>query len=175
MEMCQNKRTLNAVGIVVALSLIGGTGVSTLFFNSVYAQNTTMLGEPFFVEEGKITSQTEIGPNRTQFTFSSNGTMNGNIEVTNTANVITISKGNNLGFNQGKGVISTRDGSETANYTLIEVQNITQNGNSSLRGAAAYSTNSTGELSFLNNILGIFKVEGDPQSGNFVSKQWEWK
>jgi hypothetical protein len=54
MEMCQNKRTLNAVGIVVALSLIGGTGVSTLFFNSVYAQNTTMLGEPFFVEEGRL-------------------------------------------------------------------------------------------------------------------------
>jgi hypothetical protein len=29
--MCKNKRTLNTVGIVVALSLIGGTGVSTLF------------------------------------------------------------------------------------------------------------------------------------------------
>jgi hypothetical protein len=47
------------------------------------AQSAT-LGEPFFVERGKVTGQKEIGPNRTQFTFASNGTMNGNIEVTNT-------------------------------------------------------------------------------------------
>jgi hypothetical protein len=41
-----------------------------------------MLGESFFVEKGKVTSQKEIGPNSTLFNFSSKGTMNGNIEVT---------------------------------------------------------------------------------------------
>jgi hypothetical protein len=47
------------------LLLIVGTDISSIPFNSVYAQNKTILGEPFFVEKGKITSQKELVPNRT--------------------------------------------------------------------------------------------------------------
>ena len=75
--------------------------------------------------------------------------MNGNIEVTDTGEFVSVSK-NNLIFDQGQGVIKTKDGSETANYTLIDVSNGT-----AFQGASAYSTNSTGKLSFLNNIIGI--------------------
>jgi hypothetical protein len=100
--------------------------------------------------------------------------MNGNIEVTNTGVIMGISKGNNQVFDQEQGVISTINGHETANYTLIAVENIPENGNLSFRGAA-YSTNSTGELSFLNSILGIFKGEGDIQSRDFERIGWEWK
>ena len=74
--------------------------------------------------------------------------MNGNIEVTDTGEFVSVSK-NNLIFDQGQGVIKTKDG-ETANYTFIEVSNGT-----AYQGASAYSTNSTGKLSFLNNIIGI--------------------
>src|SRR5215216_371132 len=35
--------------------------------------------EPFLVEKGKTTGQKETGPNRTQFTYSANGMLNGNI------------------------------------------------------------------------------------------------
>jgi hypothetical protein len=127
------------------------------------------LGEPFFVEKGKAKVQKEIGPNRTQFTFASNGTMNGNIEVTNTGEYISFSKGNNLTFDQGQGVIKTKDGGETANYTFIEVFNGTD-----YQGASAYSTNSTGQLSFLNNILSIYKG-GQNDSGNYAIEHWHWK
>jgi hypothetical protein len=106
------------------------------------------LGEPFFVERGKATVRKEIGPSRTQYTFTANGTMNGNMEVTNTGEYVSISKGNNLTFDQGQGVIKIKDGGESANYTFIEVFNGTD-----YQGASAYSTNSTGQLSFLNNIL----------------------
>jgi hypothetical protein len=126
------------------------------------------LGEPFFVEKGKVTVQKEISPNRTQYTFTSNGTMNGNIEVTNTGEYVSTSKGNILVFDQGKGVIKTKDG-ETANYTFIEVFNGTD-----YQGASAYSTNSTGKLAFLNNILGIYKGGAD-ESGNYALEQWHWK
>ena len=128
-----------------------------------------ILGEPFFVEKGKVTVQKEIGPNRTQFTFTGNGTMNGNIEVTNTGEYVGVSKGNNLTFDQGHGVITTKDGGETANYTFIEVGNGT-----AYQGASAYSTNSTGKLSFLDNILVIFKGETD-ESGNYALEHWHWK
>ena len=130
-------------------------------FNTAHAESAT-LGEPFFVEKGKSTVQKEIGPNRTQYTFATNGTMNDNIEVTNTGEYVSVSKGNNLIFDKGQGVIKTNDGSETANYTFIEVGNGT-----AYQGASAYSTNSTGKLSFLNNMLGVYKGETD-ESGNFV-------
>jgi hypothetical protein len=42
------------------------------------------------------------------------------------------------------------------------------------KGASAYSTNSTGKLSSLNNILVIFKGGAD-ESGNYVDRQWLWK
>jgi hypothetical protein len=44
--------TFNNVGVVVTLILIVGTGISIIPFNSVYVQNKTMLGEPFFYREG---------------------------------------------------------------------------------------------------------------------------
>jgi hypothetical protein len=126
------------------------------------------LGEPFFVVKGKTTFQKEIGPNKTQYTYSANGTINGNIEVTDTGEFVCVSKGNNLIFDQGDGVITTKDGSEKANYTFIEVGNGTD-----YQGASAYSTNSTGKLAFLNNIVVIFKG-GYDENGNYALKQWVW-
>jgi aldehyde:ferredoxin oxidoreductase len=169
-KMDKKRSTISiTAGIGVVLLLIGGTGATTILITTVHAQ-TAPLGEPFkFVEKGTLTGQKEIGPNRTQFTFTSNGTLNGNIEVTDAGEFVSISKGNNLTYDQGQGVIATKDGSETANYTFIEVGNGT-----AYQGASAYSTNSTGKLSFLNNILGIFKSETD-ESGNFVGTEWQWK
>jgi hypothetical protein len=154
-------------GIAVLLLLTVGTGATTIL-STTHAQSAT-LGEPFFVEKGKVTGQKEIGPNRTQYTIASNGTMNDNIQVTNTGEYVSISKGNNLVFDQGQGVIKTKDGSEMANHTFIEVGNGTD-----FQGASAYSTNSTGKLSFLNNILVIYKIDGD-ESGNYAGTQWHWK
>jgi hypothetical protein len=153
-------------GIVIVFLLIVGTGATSIL-STTYALSATF-GEPFFVEKGKSTVQKEIGPNRTQYTFTANGTMNGNIEVTNTGEFVSVSK-NNLTFDLGQGVIKTKDGSETANYTLIDVSNDT-----AFQGASAYSTNSTGKLSFLNNIIGIYKGETD-ENENYESTEWHWK
>ena len=150
------------------LLLIGGTGTNTILFNTGYAQTAT-LGEPIFVEKGADIIQKEIGPNRSTYTFTSNGTMNGNIEYSKAGEYVSVSKGNNQTFDQGHGVITTKDGSETANYTFIEVGNGTD-----YQGASVYSTNSTGKLSFLNNIVVIFKG-GYDENGNYALHQWRWK
>ena len=156
------------LGIVSALLLIAGLA-SISVLKTIHAQSAT-LGEPFFVEKGKNTFQKEIGPNRTQYTFTANGTMNG-IEVTDTGEFVTVSKGDNLALDLGQGVITTKDG-ETANYTSIDVFNGTDTYR--FQGASAYSTNSTGELSFLDNMLGIYKGEAD-ENGNFEISEWHWK
>jgi hypothetical protein len=66
-------------GIAVVLLLIGGTGATTILLNTGHAQTVT-LGDPYFVEKGKSTVQREVRPNMTLYTFTANGTMNGNIE-----------------------------------------------------------------------------------------------
>jgi hypothetical protein len=154
----------STVGFAIVLVLIGGTGTNAILFNTGYAQTIT-LGEPIFVEEGEDTLVGEIGPNRTQHTFTSNGTMNGNIEYEKTGEYVSISKGNNLTFDQGHAVMKTKDG-ETANYTFIEVFNGTD-----FQGASAYNTNSTGELSVLDNALVIYKIEQD-ESGSTTDIVW---
>ena len=154
-------------GIGVVLLLNGGIGTTITLFNTGYAQSAT-LGEPLFVEKGEDTLVGEIGPNRTQHTFTSNGTMNGNIEYDKTGEYVSIYKGNNLTFDQGHAVMKTKDG-ETANYTFIEVFNGTD-----FQGASVYSTNSTGKLFVLDNALVIYKIEQD-ENGNYVDKQWLWK
>jgi hypothetical protein len=63
-------------GIAVVLLLIVRC---MILFNTGYAQSAT-LGEPIFVEKGSDAIQREIGLNRTHYTFTSNGTMKGNIE-----------------------------------------------------------------------------------------------
>ena len=78
--MKTKKITISIIaGIAVVLLLIGGT-TSTSILVRIYFKSAT-LEEPFFVEKGKVWVK-EIGPNRTEFTFTGNGTMNGNIEVT---------------------------------------------------------------------------------------------
>jgi hypothetical protein len=160
------KTKLLVIAITTA-AIIAAATTSLLNIQSAHAQTVT-LGEPFFVGKGKSTVQKEIGPDRTQYTFAGNGTMNGNIEVTDTGEYVSVSKGDNY-FEQGKGVITTKDGSETANYTFIDVGNSTD-----YQGAAAYSTNSTGKLAFLNNVLGIYKGEGG-EGGNYDQSEWHWK
>lgn len=172
--MIKDTRALTMIGILTVLLLVGGTSVTTTLLNRADAQTLT-LGEPFLVTQGKTTGQTEIGPNRTEYSYSSNGTLNGTIEITDTGKYVSISKGNNVTFDQGQGVVATTDGSEMANYTLIEVSNVTQDGRLVFQGAVVYSTNSTGVLSFLDNTVSILKGEGDIATGDFTSTEWELK
>ena len=166
---CMMEKTstkLLVIAITTAATITAAT-TSLLNIQSAHAQSAT-LGEPIFVEKGSDVVQKEIGPNRSTYTFTSNGTMKGNIEYSKAGEYVSVSKGNNQTFDQGHGIITTKDG-ETANYTFIEVFNGTH-----FQGASAYSTNSTGELSFLDNILVIFKGGGD-ESGNYALEQWHWK
>jgi hypothetical protein len=108
-----------------------------------------------------------------EVSYSSNGTMNNNIDVTTVGNYVSISRGNNVTYNEGAAVIKTKDGTESANYTFLAIGRL-ENGKPIFIGASAYDTNSTGRLAFLDNQVGIFKVELDKQ-GNFVNKEWKWK
>ena len=135
---------------------------------------TYQLEEPFFEEKGKITSQKEIGGNRTQATFSTDGVMKGTIEVTNSGDYVGISKDNMITSAQGQGVVTTKDGSEKASYTFLAVGKVTEQGKPEFLGSSVWSTDSTGKLAFLDNMLSFFIIEVD-EMGNFSSKDRELK
>ncbi len=135
---------------------------------------TYELEEPFFQEKGKITGQKDIGDNRSQITFSGEGAMKGNIEVTNSGDFIEVQKGNNVMHAQGQGVLTTKDGSEKVSYTFHAVGNVTKESKPILLGSAIYSTDSSGKSAFINNVISFFKVEVDA-SGNFLSIERELK
>ena len=138
---------------------------------------TYQLEEPFFEDTGRIISQKEIGDNKTQMTFSSTGKIKGNIEVTNLGELVSMSKGNKGTSAQGQGVVTTKDGNEKASYTFLQVgRTITKDGKPILRGvgSAVWSSDSTGKLAFLDNVLSFFIIEVD-ETGNFSSKDRELK
>ena len=125
---------------------------------------TYQLEEPFFEEKGRITTQKEIGDDKTQMTFSSNATFKGNIEVTNTGGFVSAFKGNKGTSAQGQGVVTTKDGNEKASYTFLQVgKTTTKDGKPVLRAvrSAVWSTDSTGKLAFLDNMLSFFIIEVD--------------
>ena len=132
------------------------------------------LEEPFFEEKGRITSQKEIGGNRTQVTYSTEGVMEGTIEVTNSGDFVGISKDNMITSAQGQGIVTTKDGREKASYTFLGVGKVTEQGKPEFLGSAVWSTDSTGKLAFLNNMLSFFKAELD-EMGNISSKERELK
>ena len=108
-------------------------------------------------------------------TFSSNGIFKGNIEVINSGDFVSLSKGNKGTSAQGQGVVTTKDGSEKANYTFLQVgKTTTKDGKPVLRGVGSvvWSTESAGKLAFLDNILSFFIIEVD-ERGNFSSKDRE--
>jgi len=163
-----NIKLLTSTG-AISITILIVTAIASVTLE-VYAQS---LGKLFFEEKGKITGQKPLGVNKMDVSYSSNGTMHDNIDVTTVGNFVSISRGNNVTYNQGEALIKTKDGTESANYTFLAIGRL-ESGKPIFIGASVYDTNSTGKLAFLDNQVGIFKVELDKQ-GNFVNKEWEWK
>ncbi len=107
---------------------------------------TYQLEEPFLEEKDKITSQKDIGGNRMQVTYLSDGIMKGTIKV----------------------------GTEKASYNFLQVGKVTKDDKPIFHGAAVWSTDSKGKLAFLENMLSFFKGELD-EAGNFTCRDRELK
>jgi hypothetical protein len=100
------------------------------------------------------------------------------INATETGNVTVNIQPNGLSIEQGQGFIVTEDGAaaaeeENATFTYVMLSRTNPDGTGSGTGVLFFSTNSTGQLAFLDNMVGIsqseFSSEGD------TIRMWEWK
>ena len=85
---------------------------------------------------------------------------------------------NGLYVELGQAFIVTEDGAaaggeENATLTFVSLGTTNPNGTGSRTGVAFYNTNSTGQLAFLDNVVGIFQTEFSPERSHF--REWEWK
>jgi hypothetical protein len=101
------------------------------------------------------------------------------IEITMLGTFWTIPAGKNVTYVEGQGIITTKDGEDTATFRGYGIGTSKGQISVSFRGSVFYkssstSTNGNGKLAFLNNKIGLFESEVD-ESGTSNEKHWEWK
>lgn len=166
---------------VLAILGIAATTLNEMDSYRIYAStnsynSTISLGNPFFVEKGKVVGQRVLGVTpqpQLEFTFIANGTINNDINFTNTGTTVSNLEANGAFNSKGQGFIMTEDG-EVATWTNQVVGKLTQEGKVLSRGVGIWNTPSTGDLAFMNNLMTIFKLEID-REGNLSAQEWEWK
>ncbi len=102
----------------------------------------------------------------------------GIINATEDANVTINIQPNGVSFYQGHAVIMTEGGAaaqeqENATISFVYLTRTNPDGSGSGTGVAYFSTNSTGQLAFLDNLVAIGQVEYAEGINRFA--EWEWK
>jgi hypothetical protein len=178
-------------GILAAIFSIGAIDsfaqseltTSTQDRGSNATSTTASLGEPLFVEQGRITGQRVLAVTpqpQLETSFMANASINnGTGSVVNAINIGT----NIITFNAdgtfrggGQGILRT-EGGDVASWTSQSTGNLAPGGNIIVRGATFWSTppsTTAGELDFMNGVIGLFEMEIDIQ-GNLSVTEWEWE
>jgi hypothetical protein len=136
--------------------------------------NTITLSEkPFLVEHGRTVAANPINQTHMQISLVGNGT----ITLPNSTETITTKDTGSAiarltptgNIAHGQIHVSTEDGSENATVFFTEIG---QGGKGV--GVAYFSTNSTGKLAFLNNLVAVIEDEIQP-NGDTLITAWEWR
>jgi hypothetical protein len=128
--------------------------------------------QPFLVEKGKALAIKPINHTHMEILLEGNGTLmppnsTETIETKDTGSaIIRLTPTGNIA--QGHIVIQTKDGSENGTVFFTEIGQ-----NEKGIGLAYFTTNSTGKLAFLNNLVSILESESQP-NGTTVITAWEW-
>ena len=148
------------------------------------------LGEPLFVEQGRITGQRvlAVAPQpQVETSFMANTSINnGTGFVVNAINIgtTTITLNADGTFRgEGQGILRT-EGGGFASWTSQTVGNLASGGNIIVHGVTFWSTppssssstaaTTTGELAFMNGVIGLFEMQID-RHGNLSVREWEWE
>jgi hypothetical protein len=99
----------------------------------------------------------------------------GIINATERGNVTINIQPNGLSFNQGHAVIMTEEGGENATISFVLLTRTNPDGSGSGTSVTYFSTNSTGQLAFLDNMVAIGQVEYSAAEGVNRFAEWEWK
>jgi hypothetical protein len=212
-------KSLNAIGVIVAVTIIALAGIaivaaadaSLLVQSASAATDVTMttttsvgggeqgaasstntttnnvsnaaLGRLFSFGEGTEATVNPINETYIVVSYSGNriiippNATGTTINSTETGNVTINIQPNGLSFDQGQAFIVTEDGAaeegENATITFVLLSRTNPDGTGNSTSVTFFSTNSTGQLAFLDNMVAIGQTESSPEGARF--REWEWK
>ena len=137
-----------------------------------------MLGELLYEGKGRLAGSRilNVDEYKVEHSMIEEGKIK-DIEITMLGTFWTIPSGKNVTYVEGQGIITTKDGEDTATFRGYRIGTSKGQISVSFRGSVFYKSSSSstnGKLSFLNNKIGVFKSEVD-ESGTSNEKHWEWK
>ena len=177
--------------VAVASLLVQSSSATTDVMNTTTATTNNVsnaaLGNLFQIVEFETSTITPI--NETYIEVSTenkvtvippNATGGTTINATETTNATANILPNGLAVSKGKSILVTEgddDDSaaeqENATSTFVQITRFNPDGTAVGTGVAYFSTNSTGQLAFLNNMVGIMQSEFSSEGGSI--RTWEWK
>jgi hypothetical protein len=121
-----------------------------------------------YIEISTVNNVTIIPPNASGTTINATETTN------TTVNILP----NGLALDKGQSIIVSErnNGSaeqENATTTFVDISRMNPDGTGSGTGVVFFSTNSTAQLAYLNDMVGISQSEFSPGGG--IIRTWEWK
>src|SRR5918996_1828218 len=189
------KLTLSLLlAIALATTLLAAATAPKTAITLVFAQttNTTsnnnnvsnaVLGSVFLTGEDKLTSFNPINETYTVVSYVGNRTImppdatTATINAIETGNLTLNLQPNGITFVEGQSLLVTEGGNgaeqENATAVLVDLNGIRPDDPRSSTGVIFFSTNSTGQLAFLDNMIAIYQVNASP-AGTTI-RMWEWK
>jgi hypothetical protein len=170
---------ISSIGAMDAFAQTDFTTGSTQGEEMNSTADTESLGNPFFVEQGRIIGQRVLAVSpqpQLEFSFMANASINNDsvvINATNTGTSVSTLNADGTFSGEGQGILRTQSGG-VATWTNQVVGSLTPEGTIITRGVGFWSTPSTtGELAFMNNMMTVFEVQID-REGNLSAREWEW-
>ncbi len=161
------------------LSMLSSSPTADSDFTNQTNGLNSIFGDPFFVDMGSQDTATRVistDPMQTEDSFIANVTIRGVGNATESATFITThDPDNKTTTSVGQGIITTSDGNETATYTAKDLGVTNEEGEVIFRGIEIFHTNSTGRMSFMDNLVGLYVYENNPDGTRKSGKIWEWK
>ena len=176
---------LGAIFSIDAIDSFGQTDLTTNGSIQDQQSNATTitqsLGDPFFVEQGRIIGQRVLAvmpQPQLEFSFMANASVNNGsgslINAINTGTSVSTLNADGTFNGKGQGILRTEAG-DVATWTNQVTGNLTLEGTIISRGVGCWSTPSTtGELAFMNGMITVFEVQID-REGNLSAREWEWR
>ena len=135
---------------------------------------TVSIGELLLLLKGKGEGMklTNIDKPELEVSWSGNGTLNGNIPIIDLGTAWSTLNDDGYMHTKGHGILMTLD-NKVVKYTFSGIGKLVDNGKLRNLGSVNFdTTDTTGILSVLNNIVGVYADEVD-QNGNSITKIWK--
>ncbi|HZA07243.1 MAG TPA: hypothetical protein VE619_06015 [Nitrososphaeraceae archaeon] len=144
--------------------------------NSTATNTAITLGNPILIINDKTTNLRSVVVNSSkllEISYVGNGTVKGSNFIDKGVDLIA-TKPDGAIYSQGRGNIMVKGSSERASYVFQAIGQYGPDGKLRESGAAFFSTNSTGKMVAVKDLVVVYKGETS-RGGNIKTIGWEWK